>query len=118
MGIVGKIVDINSNYGSIIKTLDHEYAQQENVYSKQQIFKKTEFNTMKALCYFYQGEYVAAIDQLALAIRVKQKTVLKEALLEGSAREDEKDTKVFCSQMRFNIVVCSLVLGDEERALK
>lgn len=48
---------------------------------------------------------------------MKQKTVMKETLLEGSAREDEKDTRVFCSQMRFNIAICLLMMGEQEKAL-
>ena len=43
---------------------------------------------------------------------------MRETLLEGTVREDEKDTRLFVSQMHFNISICWLMLGDINNAIK
>lgn len=61
--------------------------------------------------------YSQAIEELEEAIQAKQKLILKETLIEGSIREDEKDTRLYIGQMNFNKSVCYLMLGDFHNAL-
>lgn len=43
---------------------------------------------------------------------------MKESLIEGSTREDQKDTKIFEYQMYFNISLCFLQEGKMDEAKK
>lgn len=41
---------------------------------------------------------------------------MKEALIEGATREDEKDTRLYVYQMTFNIALCYLMKGEFQDA--